>query len=127
MYAKTRKSVSLRKLINMNFIRLLPVIFNLLILSAHFSRLDLPILTLLLLLLPLILFIKKRWVANFVRILLVLGSIEWIRSMFKYVFERQSIGEPYIRLVLILGIVALFTGLSALIFRTQSLKILYKL
>ncbi|MEE8341392.1 MAG: hypothetical protein V3R52_04780, partial [Candidatus Neomarinimicrobiota bacterium] len=62
-----------------------------------------------------------------VRILLVLGSIEWIRSMFKYVFERQSIGEPYIRLVLILGIVALFTGLSAFVFRNQSLKKLYKL
>jgi fluoride ion exporter CrcB/FEX len=79
------------------------------------------------LILPIILIIKKSWVFNFVQIFLVLGTIEWIRIIVIYVFERQAIGEPYVRLVIILGLVAVFTGLSTLVFRNQSLKERYKL
>ena len=111
----------------MNFIRLFPVIFSFLILSAHFSRQGLPILSILCLLIPLLLFIKHAWVTRLIQIVLIIGSIEWIRILFVYVNERQAIGEPYFRLVIILGLVALFTGLSALVFRNHSLKILYKL
>ena len=111
----------------MNIIRLFPVIFSFLILSAHFSRIELPILTVLCLILPIILIIKKSWVVNFVQIFLVLGTIEWIRIIVIYVFERQAIGEPYVRLVIILGLVVLFTGLSTLVFRNHSLKERYKL
>ncbi len=111
----------------MNIIRLLPVVFSFLILSAHFSRINLPILSILCLFLPLVLIIQKSWVVKLVQTLLGLGSIEWIRSIFKYVLERQAIGGPYIRLVIILAIVALFTGLSALVFRNDSLKERYKL
>jgi hypothetical protein len=44
-----------------------------------------------------------------------------------YVAARQAMGQPWKRLVLILGAVALFTALSSLIFQTRSLKIRYKL
>lgn len=111
----------------MNIVRLLPVIVSLLILSAHFSRGDLFVLSILCLLLPLILFIRRAWVARLIQIVLIIGSIEWIRSIFVYVNERQVSGEPYVRLVIILGIVALFTGLSALVFNNHSLKKRYKL
>lgn len=111
----------------MNILRLLPTIFSFLILSAHFSRQDFPILSILCLLIPLILFIKRAWVAKLIQIVLIIGSIEWIRILFVYANERQAIGAPYIRLVIILGIVALFTGLSALVFRNQSLKERYQL
>ncbi len=111
----------------MNIIILLPVIFSFLILSAHFSRAGLTILSILFLLIPLTLFLKQGWVTRLIQIILILGSIEWIRALFIYANERQAIGEPYIRLVIILGIVALFTGLSALVFRNQSLKRRYKL
>ena len=111
----------------MNILRLFPVIFSFLILSAHFSRGNLPILSILCLLIPLLLFIKRAWVVKLIQIFLVLGSLEWIRTIINYVLERQAIGEPYIRLVIILGVVALFTGLSALVFRNQSLKERYKL
>ncbi len=110
----------------MIIIRLLPVIFSFLILSAHFSRIDLLFLSILCLFLPLILFIKKSWIVKLVQILLILGSIEWVRSIFKYVIERQSIGEPYFRLVIILGVVAIFTGLSTLVFRNKKIEELYK-
>ena len=110
----------------MNSVRLLPVILSFLILSAHFSRIDFPILSILSLILPLVLIIKESWVVNLFQILLVLGSIEWIRTIIKHVNERQEHGEPYIRLIIILGLVALFTGLSTLVFRNHSLKKRYK-
>lgn len=111
----------------MNIVRLLPVIFSLLILSAHFSRGDLFVLSILCLLIPLILFIKHVWVARFIQILLIIGSIEWIRTLLYYVNQRQAIDEPYLRLIIIIGIIALLTGLSALVFKNQSLRERYQL
>jgi len=111
----------------MNVLRLFPVIFSFLILSAHFSRAGSPLLTIIFLLLPILLFIKKAWVVRLIQIFLVIGSIEWIRILFVYVNERQAIEEPYIRLVIILGIVAFLTGLSTLVFRNQALRERYKL
>ena len=111
----------------MNILRLFPVIFSFLILSAHFSRGNLFILSIIFLIIPLILFIKQAWVVRLTQIILIIGSLEWIRSMFIYINQRQTIDEPYLRLVIIIGIVALLTGLSALVFRNQSLKKLYKL
>ena len=111
----------------MNIIRLLPVIFSFLILSAHFSRGDIFVLSIICFLIPFLLFIRQGWVVRTIQILLIIGSIEWVRTLFIYINERQAIGEPYIRLVIIIGIIVLFTGLSALVFRNQSLKKLYKL
>ena len=111
----------------MNILRLFPVIFSFLILSAHFSRGNLFVLSIIFLMIPLILFIKQAWVVRLTQIILIIGSLEWIRSMFIYINQRQTIDEPYLRLVIIIGIVALFTGLSALVFRNQSLKKIYKL
>lgn len=111
----------------MNIVRLLPIIVSFLILSAHFSRAGSPVLSILCLLIPLLLFIKRTWVARLIQILLIIGSIEWIRSIFTYVNTRQAFGEPYIRLIIILGIIALFTGLSALVFKNSTLKERYNL
>ena len=111
----------------MNIVRLLPVIFSFLILSAHFSRGDLFVLSILLLIFPILLLIKKHWIIRLTQIVLIIGSIEWIRTLFVYVNQRQAIGEPYVRLVIIIGIIAIFTGLSTLVFRNQSLKERYKL
>lgn len=111
----------------MNFVKLIPVFFSFLILSAHFSRVDMFFLSLLFLIFPLLLIIKKQWVVRFIQIVLTIGSIEWIRSLFVYVNQRQAIGEPYFRLIIILGIVALFTVLSALVFKNQALKERYNL
>jgi hypothetical protein len=127
MFVKIIKLENSRSSININVLRLLPVIFSFLILSAHFSRAGSPLLLIIFLLLPVLLFIKKAWVVRLIQIFLVIGSIEWIRILFVYVNERQAIGQPYIRLIIILGVVALFTGFSALVFRNQTLRERYKL
>ncbi len=111
----------------MHFIRLLPAIISLLILSAHFSRAGFPFISIILLILPLLLIVKRPWVARLIQIVLLFGCVEWIRSLVYYVNQRQELGEPFIRLVLILGIVAILTGLAALVFKNKALKERYKL
>lgn len=110
----------------MNLLRLLPVIFSALIMSAHFSRAYQNELAIVCLLLPFLLFIRKQWIARVFQILLVIGGFVWIKTAWTMAQIRQAHGDSWIRLVIILGIVALFTGLSALVFQTSSLKKRYQ-
>jgi hypothetical protein len=111
----------------MNFLRLLPVVLSLLLLAAHFLRQGLMPAVLLSLFLPVLLFFRRAWVARLIQIILVLGALEWTRTMLLLVNERRSVGESWGRLAIILLIVAVFTGCSALLFRCGPLKKRYKL
>lgn len=106
----------------MMFVRLLPVILSFLILSAHFSRDNQPILMLIALGFPLLLLIKKPWIPKLFQIVLMLGALEWLRSMYFYVQTYIEREQSWTRLALIIGGVALFTGLSALVFRIKSVR-----
>ena len=111
----------------MNLLRLLPVLLSFGLLAAHFSRADLFPLVVISLVIPLLLLVRKAWVARTIQILLLLGAAEWIRSMFGYIEVRKSIGEDWGPLAIILIIVALLTACSGLVFRGKSLKRRYKL
>jgi hypothetical protein len=106
----------------MNVIRLLPVILSLLLLAAHFYRAGQVAATALCLALPLLLLLRKSWVPRLFQLLLVLGALEWLRALYGFAAMRIAFGEPWTRLALILGAVALFTGLSGLVFRNRSLR-----
>ena len=106
--------------------RLVPVILSYLLLAAHFSRNNVYTLAILSLGLLVLLLIRKPWVVIISQAALLLGALEWIRSMFGYISKRQATGEDWGRLAIILSIVALFTGLSALMFRTRKLRAHYQ-
>ena len=106
----------------MNVIRLLPVILSSILMAAHFSRANQKGLAIVCLLLPFLLLIKRRWVAKVFQVLLLIGAIEWIQTTLRILHIRQAHGETWIRLVIILGSVALFTALSSLVFESRSLK-----
>lgn len=72
-------------------------------------------------LLPL-LFIRAPWAARVLQAALVAGALEWVRTAAALVALRQSTGQPYTRLVLILATVALATGLCALLFQWAPLR-----
>jgi hypothetical protein len=109
----------------MNAIRLLPVILSLLLLAAHFYRAGQVVVTALCLALPLLLLLRKSWVPRLFQLLLVLGALEWLRALYGFAAMRIAFGEPWTRLALILGAVALFTGLSGLVFRNRKLRARY--
>ena len=111
----------------MNILRLLPVILAFGLLAAHFSRANMPPAVVVSLIIPFLLLIRKPWIARSVQILLLIGALEWIRSMFGYIQVRKEIGEDWGKLAIILLTVALLTACSGLVFRGKSLKKRYQL
>lgn len=111
----------------MILLRLLPVILSLLVLAAHFLRQGgLPFAAGLLGLLVLLL-LRRVWVARAIQAVLVLGALEWLLTLARLARERTEMGAPVARMVVILAIVAAVTGLSALVFRHESLRARYRL
>ena len=74
-----------------------------------------------------LLFWPKRWIARLAQVTLVVGALEWLRAMAGYVSVRMELGMPWTRLAIILGGVALFTLLSALVFQIPRLRRRYQL
>lgn len=111
----------------MNVVKLFPVPLSGLLLSAHFLRAGMPALVVLSLAFPAILLFKRPWVARLVQIVLVLGALEWVRTLLVLVVERREAGQPWSRLAIILGLIAVFTGSSAFVFCCRSLRNRYKL
>ena len=111
----------------MNLIKLVPIYLSLLIMAAHLWRLGLFPLGLALLFAPLLLLLKKPWVARFFQVAMLIIMAEWLHTTWRYVQLRQQMNQPWHRLLLILGVVALLSGLSALVFRPDSLRRAYGL
>ena len=109
----------------MNVVRLSPALLSALLLAAHFSRADNFPLVLISLLAPLLLLLKRPWVARAFQVALVVGALEWVRSLLAIAHTRQALGEPWLRMAVILGVVALVTASSALVFQTKALKTRY--
>ena len=110
----------------MNLLRLLPVIVSLVLLAAHFYRAELPVLVGLCAFLPLLLFLRRPWVPQLFQGILVLGALEWLRTLYMLAAMRTGFDQPWGRLAVILGAVALFTAFSALVFNGQSLRVRYR-
>lgn len=111
----------------MNALKLLPVILSVLLLGAHFYRAGWLVLTGLCVVLLFLLFLRKPWVPRLFQAVLLLGAAEWFRTLYVFASMRIAFGEPWTRLALILGGVALFTALSALVFQARRLKAFYGL
>jgi hypothetical protein len=112
----------IRVIIIMNVLRLLPVILSLLLLAAHFYRAGIVPLAGLCLVLPALLFVRQRWVPWVMQGALVLGCLEWLLSLYRFASVRIALEQPWTRLAIILGAVALLTALSALVFRSRAVK-----
>ena len=104
----------------MRFLRLIPAILSISVLSAHFFRAQSIIPTLVSLsLLPLV-FYNGTWSRNLVRICLAIGSIEWLRTMLVLVMQREAMGLPWVRMAMILLAVVCFTMTSAFLLKPQA-------
>ena len=109
----------------MPFTRLIPMLFSVMFLAAHFLRTGPTILVLICLIVPLTLFIRRIWALRLVQIFLLLGAAEWVRTLSVLVQDRQAQGEPWLRLVIILGAVAAFTAGSAFILQAKKVRAHY--
>jgi hypothetical protein len=69
----------------------------------------------------------RAWVARLVQVCLLAGALEWAWTAYALAQQRIALGQPWIRLALILGAVALFTAAAALVFRNRRLRARYAL
>jgi hypothetical protein len=101
---------------------LIPPIIAFLLLAAHFFRSENLILALVCVLAIFLVLVRRPWAARTIQVCLVLGSVEWLHATISLILSRSQMGQPFLRLALILGGVTLFTALSSLVFQTAKLK-----
>jgi len=103
-------------------LQLSPVILSLVILGAHFLRARNFVLVIVVLLLLALLGVRRPWVARLVQVALLLGAVEWVRTLIRLVQWRSEAGQPALRLAVILGAVSLLTAASVFAFRGARLR-----
>lgn len=111
----------------MILLRLVPVLLAGLVLAAHFYRADLVGGVAASLLLIVLALVRRPWAARTVQAGLVLGALEWLRTMAIFAAARIALGQPYLRMVVILAVVALVTALAALVFESAAMRRRYGL
>jgi len=110
-----------------NLMKILPIVLCSLLMAAHLLRADVFVLLIVSLLIPFLLLWKNKITARVVQLSLFLYGFEWIRTTIYYVNIRTEKGEDWLRLAIILGIVALLNFATILVFRTKSMKDRYQL
>jgi hypothetical protein len=104
------------------FPRLIPVIIAFLILAAHFLRDGHLILTAASILVPGLLLLRKRWVLTLVQGLAYFGAAVWLYTASVLVQQRIMAGVPWVRMLIILFGVAVFTLFSGHLLTSESIK-----
>jgi hypothetical protein len=110
----------------MNLLRLFPVVISFLLLAAHFYRGGQLVVAALCIGAPFLLLVRKSWVPRLFQVLLLLGALEWLRTLYMFAAMRIAWEQPWLRLAVILIAVALFTALSGLVFEGRSLRARYR-
>lgn len=105
----------------------IPVVLSFLVLGAHYLRDGGFLGVFVALAFIVLLFLHRPWVARLVQAALVLGALEWLRTMYELAQIRAFHGQPYGRMLVILGVVAAVTLCSALVFQAPAMKDAYRL
>ena len=108
-------------------LRLVPIVLSLLVLGGHFLRAGQLGLVGVVMAVMGLLAVRRAWAARVVQVVLALGAIEWTMTLVTLVMQRRFMGEPTLRLTIILGGVALVTAVSAVLFQTGPLRAKYRL
>jgi len=66
--------------------------------------------------------VHRPWAARVLQSLLVIGAIEWILTAVALAHLRAAHGQPYVRLLVILGAVTAFTLVAAFVFQSTTLR-----
>lgn len=96
-----------------------------LMLAAHFSRAGQNLLALIILLVPFLLIIRKRWVIQVLQGVAYLAALSWLYSAYNYIQTRIAFGDDWLRLLLILGAVALYSAWSGYFLRSPAVDARY--
>ncbi len=107
--------------------RIIPYVFMIILLAAHFSRSVSNIFAVIALLIPFLLFIKQKWVIISLEIVGYLAAIVWLLGAYQYIQIRIASGDGWIRLLIIMSCVALYSAWAGFFLRTGKMKDVYEL
>ncbi len=85
------------------------------LLAAHFLRAGNVIMTGVCALLPALLLLHRRWSVRVLQVLLYCGTALWLRTAVLIARQRMRLGQPWGRMAVILGAVAIVTLISGLL------------
>jgi hypothetical protein len=102
--------------------RVIPVVLAFLLLAVHFLRGGALTLVVACLLFPVLLVVRRRPVLRLVQAMLYLGAGVWILTASVVGRQRVAVGEPWLRMALILGAVALFTIWAGILLNGSRVK-----
>lgn len=94
-------------------VRVVLPMLALLLLAAHFYRAGAYPLVVVAIALAGLAFVARPWAGRALGLVLLLGAVEWLRTAWVFAALRDSMGQPFGRLLAILGAVALFTAAAA--------------
>jgi hypothetical protein len=97
---------------------IVPAVLAFLLLAAHFHRAGATLLVPVCVALAVLVCLRRTWAPRVAQAALVLGSLEWIRTLFAFAADRVALGRPWARLAVILGAVVAFTLLAAWLLQT---------
>jgi hypothetical protein len=95
-------------------LRAVPLVLSTLAIAAHFFRAGMFAIVLFVLVAPLLVITREKVLIRIVQLLLLAAAAEWIRTAVVLAHERIAYGLPVTRMLVILGMVALLTTMSAL-------------
>jgi hypothetical protein len=90
-------------------------ILSALLIAAHFLRTGSYVLTVAGAVFPALLLFRNRTAVRVVQVLLILAAAEWLRTLVLIALEREALGEPWLRMALILGAVGALSGAAAVL------------
>ena len=93
-------------------LRVIALTLAFLILAGHFLREGNLILMFLCFFVPFLLLIKRRWGLIVVQLFAYGGVFVWLYTMVLLVQERMLLGSSWVRMAIILSVVAMFTGVT---------------
>ena len=88
-------------------LRLLPTVLSALLLAAHFLRSGNMVLVVGCAAFPLVLVVRKVWAVQATQAYLAFAAVTWSWTAFQIAQGRIATGQPWVRMALILGGVAL--------------------
>ena len=101
---------------------IIPLIVSCLFLGAHFLRSANSIISVLCLLMPFLLLIKKRWILYIIQIFTYIGGGIWLNTTIFLIRKRLTMGLPWHKPAIILGAIAVFTVFSGLLLNLKVVK-----
>ncbi len=106
--------------------RIIVVVFSYILFWAHLSRHHLDPWSYLAFLVPLLFLIKRKWALRVMEYLLYIATLSWIYTTVDILLIRLHNGQPYVRFLVIMIAVIIYTIFSALVLRSKVFDKKYK-